>query len=122
MRSLVTFWLAVFGKAEDFLATRQGGEAAFWQQARGSALRAARQWPQGLGWYFLAKRFLLRQVLPPVLIFGVTVTLLMAGFGGWMATKEQRDFKAQIESRKQAFERFSERIEKAKQGAANGQK
>lgn len=122
MRNLVTLWLAIFGSSGDFLETRKGTEADFWQQARGSALQAARQWPRGLGWWYLAKRFFLRQVVPPMLIFGVTITLLLAAFGGWVATQPQRDIETQSEARKQAFERFSERIEKAKQGAANGQK
>lgn len=122
MKKLMELCLAIFGFGQDFLATRQGTEAEFWQCSRGSALQAAKAWPGGRGWYYLAKRFFLRQIVPPVLIFGTSLTLLLAGFGGWVALKEQRDFEAQIEARKQAFERFSERIEKAKQGAAHGQK
>ena len=119
MKKIMTFWLAAFGSGEDFLQTRQGAEATFWQQSRGSVWKAARQWPDGKGWWYLAKRFFLRQIVPPVLIFGVTVTLLFAGFGGWIASQENRDVKAQTEARKQALEAFEQRVEKAKEGGGN---
>lgn len=122
MKKLMTLALACFGKPQDFMETRKGAEAAFWQQAKGSAWKAARQCPGGRGWWYLTKWFLLREVVPAVLIFGVAVTLLMAGFGGWVATKESRDAEAQSEARRQAFERLEQRVEKAKQqGASHGQ-
>lgn len=118
MKRLLRLWLAIFGSAGDFLATRKGQEADFWQQSRGSVLQAAKAWPQGLGWWYVAKRFLLRQVVPPVLNFGVTITLLLAAFGGWIATQENRDAEARAEARKQAFEQ----LEKVKQGANHGER
>ncbi len=118
MKSLMVFLRAVFGGSEDFLSTRQGVEADFWQRSRGSVWTAARQWPGGLGWWFLAKRLWMRFLLPPLLIFCTVVTFLLAVFGGWVATQESRDAKAS----KQAFDALENRIERAKQGVANGQK
>lgn len=119
IKKIMVFFLAAFGTAEDFLETRQGGEAAFWQRSKGSVLQAARQWPGGMGWYYLGKRLLMRFLLPPVLIFVAAVTLLLAGFGGWVAVREQADAEAQSEAAsKQAFERLEQRVLEV----ANGKK
>lgn len=118
MKGWMAFFLAAFGSPEDFLETRQGGEADFWQRSRGSVWQAARQWPGGMGWWYVGKRLLMRGVLPPLLVFCVSVTLLLAGFGGWVATQESRDTKVG----KQAFDALENRIERAKQGVSRGEK
>lgn len=118
MKSLMVFFLAVFGSGTDYLQTRQGAEAAFWQRSRGSILNAARQWPGGRGWWYLGKRIWLRLVLPPVLFFVAIVTLLLAAFGGWVALQEQAVAYRKAESSKQAFERLEQRVLEV----ANGEK
>lgn len=118
MKSLMVFFLAAFGGPEDFLETRRGAEADFWRRSRGSVLQAARQWPGGLGWYFVAKRLLMRFLLPPLLVFCVAVTLLLAAFGGWIAVKEEAEAVRQTEASRQVFERLEQRVLEV----ANGKK